>query len=177
MEATGRAALNQALTALARGERAAGDAVFRLLWPVLRTFAVRWLDGAAGSEDVAQQVLIRVFEQAPAFDPSRDALAWALEIAVWECRTERKRRARSREGGWSPAAEGVAGAGRPDEAVEARELTEALRAALASLPEADREALERSLAGGAAAGATERKRKQRALDRLRGLWRGLHGAE
>lgn len=177
MEASGRAALNEALAALARGDRAASEPVFRLLWPVLRDFAGRWLGGAAGSEDVAQQALIKVFEQAPAFDPARDALAWALEIAVWECRTERRRRSRSKEADWRPAAEGVAGAGRPDEAVEAKELAEALRGALAALPEADRGALEQSLAGEAGAGATARKRKQRALDRLRSLWRQLHGAE
>lgn len=166
------------MTRLARGDRRASEPVFQLLWPVLRDFAAKWLQGSSATEDVAQQVLLRVFSQAAGFDPSRDALAWALEIAVWECRTERRRVWRSREGAFTAAAQGAASAAAtPDAAVEAQELHEALRGAMERLPEADRQALARALADEAAAGATERKRKQRALSRLRAVWRRLHGNE
>ncbi len=178
MDATRRAALNEAMARLARGDRAASEPVFQLLWPVLRDFSARWLPGSSAMEDVAQQVLLRVFSQAAHFDPAKDALSWALEIAVWECRTERRRVWRSKEGAWTPAAEGArAAAAAPDAAVEAQELQEALRGALQLLPEADRQALARALADEAGAGATERKRKQRALERLRAVWRRLHGNE
>ncbi|MCC6337204.1 MAG: sigma-70 family RNA polymerase sigma factor [Myxococcales bacterium] len=174
MDAAQRTALNQAMARLARGERAASDEVFALLWPALKAFAARWLSGSAQAEDVAQQALVKVFRQAPSFDASKDALSWALEVTVWECRTERRRVARARTEGLVRAA--PAGAGQtPEEELEAAELTRALGEAVAGLPQKEREEVAKVVREEAAGDAAARKRRQRALGRLKALWRALHG--
>lgn len=167
-----RPALNDALRRLKAGDRAAAREVFRLGWPPVRAFASRWLRGSAQADDVAQEALVKVFAQVPDFDGARDALAWMLEVTVWECRTERARVRRRGEVAEAPL--GVAGE-RPDEALEAAELKAALEAVTAQLPEADRQEVARVLAEHAAGDAAARKRRQRALERLQGLWRRVHG--
>lgn len=175
MDAAQRAQLNDALGRLQRGERAAADEVFSLLWPVLKGFAARWLSGSAQVEDVAQQALLKVFSQAAAFDARKDALTWALEVTVWECRTERKRLARSRADGWSDAAARAPGPKTPEGEVEAAELSAALAEVVAGLSDADRAEVARVVAEEAAGDSAARKRRQRALERLRRLWRAFHG--
>jgi len=93
---------------LADGERAAMDEVYRGVAPRLRPLCVRMLGDTAEVADVIQQVLIDLFERASEYDTERDALSWALTIAVWHCRSERKRRVRRRsvslaEGALPPA--------------------------------------------------------------------------
>jgi RNA polymerase sigma-70 factor (ECF subfamily) len=161
------------MTRLRRGDRAAAAQVFRLAWPAVRSFASRWLQGSAQVEDVAQEALVKVFAQAAEFDPSRDALAWVLEVTVWECRTERARLRRRAEVGAEPGLEG--GAASAAELLEAAELGRALAEVTALLPEADRDEVARVLAEHAAGGAAARKRRQRALERLTGMWRKVHG--
>jgi RNA polymerase sigma-70 factor (ECF subfamily) len=175
VDAAQRTQLNAAMTRLQRGERAAADEVFARLWPVLRAFAARWLAGSAQAEDVAQQALLKVFSQAADFDVSRDALTWALEVAVWECKSERQRVARSRADGWSDAADRAPSPSTPEGEVESAELTRALGEAVAGLPEADRAEVLRVVRDEAAGDAAARKRRQRALERLKRLWRTLHG--
>lgn len=161
---------------LKRGDRTAMTPVYTTLWPVLRRFAGRWLSGSPVADDVAQQALLKVFEQAPAFDEQRDALAWAVELTAWECRTERQRHRRAREGAWEAGAEPVASGASPAEVFEAAELQAALDAAVITLAPEDQAAL-RALLDEARAGAPrERKRRQRAVERLTQAWRRLHGA-
>ncbi|MEW5742711.1 MAG: sigma factor [Myxococcota bacterium] len=174
MDAARRTQLNQAMARLARGDRSAADEVFALLWPTLEAFAARWLAGSSQAEDVAQQALLKVFAQAPGFDTSKDALAWALEVTVWECRTERQRVARSRTKEVSAAAQ-LSTASTPEAEVEAAELSAALAGAMAGLSEKDREELAKVVREEAAGDAASRKRRQRALERLKALWRTLHG--
>jgi len=175
VDAAQRAQLNAAMARLQRGERAAADDVFARLWPVLKAFAGRWLLGSPQAEDVAQQALLKVFSQAADFDPSRDALTWALEVTVWECKTERQRVARRRVDGWNEAAERAPAPSTPERDVEAAELSAALGDAVEGLSEADRAEVARVVAGEAAGDAAARKRRQRALERLKRLWRTLHG--
>src|SRR5262245_36850471 len=85
-----RGALQEEMTLLARGERAAFDPLFGRLWPLLRGFAARCLP-VAEADDAAQEALLRVFSRASEFDPGRDALAWVLGIAAWQIRTHRTR--------------------------------------------------------------------------------------
>ena len=96
MDRAGRSALQEELTALARGERAAFDPLFRRLWPLLRGFARRLLS-AEEADDVAQEALLRIFRRASKFDPGRDALAWVLGIVAWQVRTHRTKTLRRRE--------------------------------------------------------------------------------
>lgn len=169
-----RQALTAAMVRLKRGDRAAADEVFRRAWPAVRAFARRWLAGSAQAEDVAQQALVKVFAQALDFDVSRDALTWVLEVTVWECRTERARLRRSRielggdaVGGEEP--------GRPDVALEEAELKGALMELIGALPEAEQRELTRLLLEESSGDAAGRKRRQRAVEHLRALWRTLHG--
>jgi RNA polymerase sigma-70 factor (ECF subfamily) len=173
VDSTRRAALNLALRRLQGGERSAARDVFELGWPSLRSFASRWLRGSPQAEDVAQEALVKVFAQVQDFDPGKDALSWMLEVTVWECKSERTRVRRRAEVA-EPPEQGRTAAG-PDSAVEAEELLRALEGATLELPLADRLEVARVLAEQSAGDSAARKRRQRALERLRAVWRHLHG--
>lgn len=171
-----RGALQRDLTALARGERAAFDPVFRRLWPLVRGFAARCLPWAE-ADDVAQEALLRLFARASEFDPRRDALSWALGIAAWQIRTHRTRARRRREEALTQAPDRASGAPSPEAAAVAKDLASALDRALAELDPADEETLLAYARGERPdlPGATFRKRVERALARLRSRWRMDHG--
>jgi DNA-directed RNA polymerase specialized sigma24 family protein len=162
---------------LADGDRSAFEPVYAALWPQLRAFAAQVL-GPHDGDDAAQAALLKLFARASEFDPSRDALAWALGIAAFECRTLLKKRARRRE---EPAADDAAAiadrwGGSPEEALIDRDLCAAAGEVLGLLRPIDRETI-LSLENGqrAVAGATFRKRLERALSRFRAVWRTRHG--
>ncbi len=167
-----RARLQRELTALADGDRGAFDGVFAVAWPVLRSLAVRLLADPAEAEDAAQRALLKLFNHASRFDPDRDALPWVLTFGINECRTVRRRKSRRRTEALErePATE----SGPEDEMVRA-DLLEALRAVVGTLTEADQAALGLRASEPSVAPATQRKRKQRALGRLRSAWRKMHG--
>jgi RNA polymerase sigma-70 factor (ECF subfamily) len=178
MELEPRAAINGLIIRLRDGDRSAGSELFHLLWPVLRNLCSRLLMDSSSAEDAAQRAITRVFEQASRFDPARDGLAWALEIAVWECRTERRRLSRSREVLLpAPPPEIPEERASAAERLEQAELGAALEAALGHVPALDRETLRLMLRDSTAAvpAATWRKRKERALRRLKLTWRTLYG--
>jgi RNA polymerase sigma-70 factor (ECF subfamily) len=172
MDAAGKAALQQELTALARGDRTAFDPLFRRTWPLVRGFAARTLP-AAESEDAAQESMLRIFSRASEFDPSRDALAWILGVAGWQIRTHRTRARRRREQTDVGAERRADRAASPEEAAIARDLAVALDRALGQLPPGDAATLVAYARGERpdVPGATFRKRVQRALGRLRARWR------
>jgi RNA polymerase sigma-70 factor (ECF subfamily) len=172
---TQQAELTAQLARLGAGERACAQPVFEALWPALTAFCGRWLAGSSEAEDCAQRALTRVFAQAAAFDPKRDALAWALELAVWECRTARAQQRRSRTAPLAQAASARA-ADDPALEVERAELHAALAEALAGSAPSDREELAHLLGEQLAGDPASRKRRQRAVERLKLLWRRLHGA-
>lgn len=173
-----RLAIDGLVERLRDGDRSAGPELFRLLWPILRQFCSRLLADSSVAEDAAQRAITRVFDQASQFDPARDSVAWALEIAVWECRTERRRRTRSREVQWTSGTLNVADdRGTPPELLQEAELTRSVEQAMAGLHELDRETLLLFLGNSTAdvPAATWRKRKERALRRLKLTWRSLYG--
>ena len=177
MDAGERAALQQDLTALARGERGAFEPVFRRLWPLVRGFAGRCLP-AQDAEDTAQEALLRIFSRASEFDARRDALSWALGIAAWQIRTHRTRARRRREEALSAAPEPADATPSPEAAATARSLEAALERALGDLPRSDAATLLAYARGERPdlPGATFRKRVERALTRLRARWRINHGS-
>ncbi len=180
METDFRTTINGLLTRLREGDRDSGPDLFRLLWPVLHKFCARLLPDTTTAEDAAQRAITRVFEQASRFDPERDGLAWALEIALWECRTERRRRFRSREVAWNPVTtEPAEDRASPAEQLAQAELRAALDAAMTNLSPLDRETIQLLLRDATAAvpAATWRKRKERALHNLKLAWRTLYGTE
>jgi RNA polymerase sigma factor (sigma-70 family) len=169
--------LRARLARLADGDRAAFDAVFRQVLPAVRAFTRRHL-APADADDAAQQALLSLFSRVAEYDPSRDALAFVLGIAAWEIRTARRRRFRRREDALS--VDGACAAASPEAAAADAELRAALVEALGALRPADADAL--LAAAGLAqrpdvAGATFRKRVERATARLRELWRRCHGVD
>ena len=180
IERSERAELRRQMERLADGDRSAFGPVFSLLWPRLRAFAARFI-GVDDGEDAAQAALLKVFSRASEYDRERDALAWALGIAAWECRTLRKRRGRRREeSALAPAAAGAPGTDQPspeDVAID-RDLQAAAAAVLGELRPIDVETI-LAIASGqrAVQGATFRKRVERALARFRLAWRARHGSE
>jgi RNA polymerase sigma factor (sigma-70 family) len=176
VDPSGRDALQQELTALARGERAAFDPLFERLWPLLRGFAGRCLP-AEEADDAAQEALLRVFSRASEFDPRREALSWVLGVAAWQIHTHRTRARRRREEIAAAVPERTDPAASPEAVAMAHDLTAALERALAELSPADAATLvayardERP----DLPGPTFRKRVERALGRLRARWRMNHG--
>lgn len=189
IEQSERAELRRLMGRLADGDRSAFRPVFALLWPRLRAFAARFIGGADG-EDAAQAALLKVFSRASEYDRERDALAWALGIAAWECRTLRKRRERRREEYvLAPEAASAAAAAAfatgsalddptPEQAAIDRDLRAAAEAVLGELRPIDVETI-LAIASGqrAVQGATFRKRVERALARFRLAWRARHGSD
>jgi RNA polymerase sigma factor (sigma-70 family) len=164
------AELDAAMARLADGDRSASDRVFELLWPPLLAFANRALAGSAEAADAAQLALEKVFAQASSYDTSRPALAWALSIVSWECRTLRKKRARRREDALESVTE-VA-----EDVAEKVDLAEALQAAMQALSPDDQAVLKAAFFEEQAQprAPSFRKQKERALKRLRSLWSKLY---
>lgn len=175
MNPAGRLAIQEELAALARGERAAFDPLFRKLWPLLRGFARRFLS-AEEADDVAQEALLRIFRRASEFDPGRDGLAWVLGVVAWQVRTHRTKARRRREEPADAVPERETSAPSPEEEAAAAELAAALERALGELSPDDAATLLAYARGERPdlPGATFRKRVERALSRLRARWRIRH---
>jgi len=178
MDSTRRKAIHDAMVRLSDGDRTAFPMLVDELWPVLLSFARRGVGDETDAEDIAQEVFYRICSRIPDFDPSRDGLSWAFGIARYEIMTHRRRRQRRREvhdETLLPGAEHPAPS--QEELMLERELAGMLESTLGALTEDDRRSL--GLIGPVVVdglgGATLRKRKQRALDRLRDLWRSLYG--
>lgn len=169
--------LDASMARLARGDRSAFTPVFQALWPRTLRLCAGILKNEADAADAAQQALAKLLERASEYDPRRPALPWALGIAFWECRTLLKRRARRREVPVDDALSRATTGGQED-AVE-RELVEAAVHALGTLSDADKETLVATFWEEAASvgGATLRKRRERALVRLRAAFRRLYGLD
>ena len=119
----------------------------------------------------------KILERASDYDRKRPAMPWALAIAGWECRTLARKRLRRRETGEEGAA--ALPEGSAEEDIVQRNLIAAALTALGELSEADRETLVATFWDEAASvsGATLRKRRERAVDRLRNTWRRLYGLD
>ncbi len=171
--------LDRLVRALAEGERSAFPEAFRLLWPPLLRLCQRMLRNRSDAEDAAQQAMEKVLTRASEYDPEKPALPWALAIASWECRTIRTRQRRRRE---VPEPESSA---LDAELLDAeaphvqRELEAAAVHAMGELSPGDREVLLATFWSEAAgvSGATLRKRRERALARLRRAFARLYGLD
>lgn len=172
-----RQKINEAIRQLADGNRSAMPALVTELWPVLVAFAQRGLQHAPDAEDVAQEVLLKICSRISEFDAERDGLSWAFGIAAFEMMTQRKRRARRQEASSADAlVETSDGSASAEQQLIEAELLLALEEAMGQLTAADLDVL--GLGGsvaGAPASAAFRKRRQRALERLRIVWKRLYG--
>lgn len=173
--------LDPLLARLADGDRSVFPQVFAQLWPPILRLCVSLLLHEADAADAAQEAMQKILERAPAdYDRGRPALPWALAIAGWECRTQLRKRQRRRE---VPEQDRPEPSADPEQSFVQQDLSRAALEALGSLSEADRETLtatfwaEAAASGTASTGATVRKRRQRALTRLREAFRRLYGLD
>lgn len=171
--------LDALMARLAEGDRAAFAPVFRALWPRVHRLCLRLVHSDADAEDAAQQAMEKILSRASEYDPKRAALPWALGIAGWECRTLRKRQSRRRELSDEAAPEAHDARPGADDALAERDLVAATMAALGTLSASDQETLlatyfEHATSAG---GATLRKRRERALGRLRLAFRRLYAVD
>jgi RNA polymerase sigma-70 factor (ECF subfamily) len=169
--------LNALMARLADGERAAFTGVFRALWPSILRLCVSLLKNEADATDAAQSALEKILSRAPDYDRTRPALPWALAIGAWECRTLARQRFRRREIGEETAAAVVVPSSEDD--VVQEDLTRAAIAAMGQLSDADKETLLATFWDEAASvqGPTLRKRRERALERLRSTFRRIYGLD
>jgi RNA polymerase sigma-70 factor (ECF subfamily) len=177
MDAVRRKTIHDAMVRLADGDRSAMNVLVNELWPVVLAFADRGLQHEQDAEDVAQEVFLRICARISDFDRQRDGLSWAFGIASYEIMTARKRRKRRRElSGDCELGARVDASATQEEAAIQNELTQAMALAVGHLSNDDRASLglDVSVRDNAPA-ATFRKRRQRALDRLRTVWRKLYG--
>jgi RNA polymerase sigma-70 factor (ECF subfamily) len=176
MDSEIRRSLNVMMIRLADGDRSAFDGAYALLWPALLAFCKRALV-SSDAEDAAQLALLKVFDRASTFQRDKDALTWAITIAAWEARTLRKRHLRARSTPIDADAH-VSPADDPETAAADRELIEAAQAVLGSLSQDDRATLSATFAEERPTGvsaAAFRKRRERAIARLKNAWRRIHG--
>ena len=176
MDAERRRQFQAWMVRFADGDRAAFQPLFDALWPVLLAFTSRTLEHAADAEDAAQQAMLKVFSRIADFDRARDGVGWALGIAGYEVMTIRKQRARRREAG-AAALAGVEQRGaNAEERAMADELRRSVLEIVGELPERDRGALAYAFADAQPpADETSRKRRFRAIERLRAAWRRANG--
>jgi DNA-directed RNA polymerase specialized sigma24 family protein len=169
------------MIALSQGDRAAFRPLFSVLWPLLRRFSLGALGDAAMAEDAAQAALTKLFLHATKFDPTRDAVAWALGFASFEVLSLRKRRWRRERFDLPLLAAQAAGGGTPEDLAIERDLRAAAAETLGVLRQKDIETLEAVLEGqrpqGQSARAAFRKRLQRAIGKVRLAWRNKHGID
>lgn len=169
--------LDELMGRLADGERAVFSRVFELLQGPVRRLCGSMLKNDADAADAAQEAMQKIFTRASDYDQTRPAMPWALAIAGWECRSLSRKRNRRREAP-EPERDERAGSHAEEELVQ-RDLTQAAVTALGELSDADRDALIASFWDEAASvsGATLRKRRERALTRLRNSFRRLYGLD
>ena len=168
--------LNALMARLAEGDRSAFDGAYALLWPALLGFCRRALV-PSDAEDAAQLALLKIFDRASTFQRDKDALTWAITIAAWEARTIRKRHLRSKSTSFEPE-ELVSPTADPEKSLVARQLMEAAREVLGSLSDDDQATLAATFAEEKPAGVSGpafRKRRERAVARLKEAWRRIHG--
>jgi RNA polymerase sigma-70 factor, ECF subfamily len=168
--------LQELMVRLASGDRRAFDPVYQALWPIVRRFAERLLRDSPDAEDAAQGALVNVFARISELDPERDALAWVLGVTAYECKTLRRKRQRRREQPLQ-AHEGASAELTPEELAVSHDLEAAALELLGTLRPADVETLRALMLGQRPAGATFRKRVERALERLRAAWSSRHGMD
>jgi RNA polymerase sigma-70 factor (ECF subfamily) len=176
VDATTRAEIDDALARLADGDRSAFDPMFSALWPIVLSLSTRMLGSGADAEDAAQQAMFKIFDRIGEYDRDRSGVSWALGIAAWECRAARTKRARRREDGAADPADGPTDLASPEALVTERQLVAAAREILESLSVGEQETLRATFEEWpGASGPTFRKRRERAMARLRNAWRRIYG--
>lgn len=177
MHPSGDPELDALMARLAEGDRSVFAEVFRRLWPPALRLCESLIGNEADAADAAQQAMVKILERASDYDKTRPALPWALAIAAWECRTLKRWRQRRHEAPVDHMDRTCSVGGEQD--LVSRDLLRAAVTSLGELSELDQETLLGTFwdADGSATGATLRKRRERALVRLRSTFRRLYGLD
>lgn len=173
----GNESLDALMASLADGDRSAFAAVFRVLWPPTLRLCRSMVKNEADANDAAQESLVKVLARASDYDPRRPALPWAMAIAAWECRTILRKRVRRRE---MPVESMVEpSSNESEDEFVLRHLTQIALDAMGQLSLTDKETLVATFWGESASveGATLRKRRERALHRLREAFKRIYGID
>lgn len=112
-----------------RGDARALAEIFDRTAPELLVLARRLVLDVASAEDVVQETFVVAIEQRARFDANRSLLPWLVGVLANEARKSRRRAARS------PQTTGAEPTSDPRDAVFENELDQALRGAVAELPE------------------------------------------
>lgn len=127
------------LARVAEGDPAAVRALVGRKLPRLMSLAQRMLGDAAEAEDVAQEAFVRVWKQAPKWQSGRARFdTWLHRVALNLCYDRLRRR---REIPTDTPPEQVDPGPPPDRGLEARATAGRVSAALAALPDRQREAI------------------------------------
>jgi len=170
-----RASLNQMMAKLADGDRSVFDEIYSVVFPVIRSFAVKYVQHSSDRDDIAQETLAKIFSQAHKYQKSSDALSWVLTIAAFECKTLRQKYRRRRED-HMPADSAISNIpdGRNTEHdVIDEDLRKAAIGILSELKVQDQETILAAILETAKPdipAATFRKRLQRSIATLRSAW-------
>jgi DNA-directed RNA polymerase specialized sigma24 family protein len=173
-----RSEADEAMARLADGDRRSLRAVHDAVRPAMLEAARRILGPGPDAEDATQSALHKLFAQAADFDRARRVIPWAVALVVFEARTIRKQHQRRKidaldTGRFAALASGGEAA---PELLEGAQIVRLVEGLMGGLSEADRGTLNDVLAENEdGRGPAFRKRKQRALERLREAWRTLHG--
>jgi RNA polymerase sigma-70 factor (ECF subfamily) len=134
------------LEAARRREPAALEAFFDVYFTPLHSFAWRLLGDRTAAEDLVQEVFLKVHRALGTLDPARDPWPWIATITHNACRDRWRsasyrldRRSDSIDADPFHAESLPARDGDPEAATDARERERLVRAAIAKLPEAQRE--------------------------------------
>ena len=130
------------LAAARRGDAQALDALLAEHEPRIYRFGLRLCGDAEAAREVLQETLVAAFQGLPGFRGEAELSTWLYQLARSFCIKERRRRAGEPAAHEDLAREATAlpsEAPAPDARAHARELAEALQAALLALSEAQRE--------------------------------------
>lgn len=159
------------LAEVASGNERAVAPLYSALLPIVLRHCERALGKGPDAEDAAQSALIKLFEQAPDYDQKTPAVAWALAIAYWQCRTIRSRARRQKDKTELNHDMDYGHSLDPETLLAQSEVANITQNIVSQLAEEDRIllGLDSSAIGQALINespATQRKRKQRLLARL-----------
>ena len=130
------------LVAFANGDRAAGQALVARLCPRLFGYAARVLGDRAEAEDVVQETMVRLWKIAPEWRQGEAQVStWAYRVTANLC-TDRLRRRKTRgEAALDAVAEPEADLASVVETMTDAARSDALQAALGTLPDRQRQAV------------------------------------
>jgi RNA polymerase sigma-70 factor (ECF subfamily) len=127
------------LSRVAQGDPAAVRALMARKLPRIHALAFRMLGDGSEAEDVAQETFVRAWRQASAWRPGAARFdTWLHRVAMNLCYDRLRRR---RELATDTPPEQVDSGPAPDRGLEAADTSAAVAAAMAALPERQREAI------------------------------------